>query len=304
MRTHVTLALVCTGLVAAGTFFGCTMPVDPGDGDEATATTEEAYMGRYESSFFSIRKNTDCKVRMCSGYWVKEVNSRRAERHVDLLRFIDDGVDELTLGEYGAVPEAGVVLRGFIGKPEGVWAKKPFIVTGAFRGMPGVAAEKGDVYYTVSISQHPHVFLAKEVNGKDFERLLRLDVSRAVMPHVDMEWLRDRVMSHGAVVAGHMHPITAEAGALDVSQVFLHLPDARAECRPLEPVCPVTTIPAYTRDAERCLVVDACISARACTIPPAGSLPDPCAEGYRVVRWTAAVKGCTDVACEPDFVGP
>jgi len=304
MRPHVTLALVCTGLVAAGAFFGCTVPVDPGDGDEATATTEEAYMTRHDPGFFSIRKNTDCKIRLCSGYFVKEVNARNAERHVDMLRFVDGDVESLALGEYGALPDGGVILRGFVGAPEGAWARKPFIVMGAFRGMPGVVAERGDAYYRVSIAERPHVFLATELNGKGFERLLRLDVTRAVMPHVDIDWLRDRVMYHGAVVAGRVHPITAVAGTLDVSQVFLRLPDARAECRPLVSACPSTTIQAYTRDAERCLVPDTCIAASACPIPPAGSLRDPCGEGYRVVRWTAAADGCTDLACEPDFVGP
>jgi hypothetical protein len=304
MRPHLTFALLCTGLVAAGTFFGCTVPVDPGEIDEETATTEEAYMARPESGFFSIRKNTDCKIRFCSGYFVKEVNSRRAERHVDMLRFVDDGVDELALGKYGAIPDGGLVVRGFIGRPEGPWAKKPFVVMNAFRGMPGVGLERGDAYYRVSNSEHPYVFLATELNGKGIERLLRLDVTRVVMPHVDMEWLKDRVMRHGAVVAGHMHPITDVAGTLDVSQIYLHLPDARATCRAVEPVCADPNIPAYTRDAERCLVFDTCIAASSCPMPPAGGLPDPCAEGYRAVRWTADIKGCTDVACEPEFVSP
>lgn len=299
MKTLLTLAFA--GLLVTGAFAGCTAPVDSPEGvDEDTATAEGAIQLFPAARYYTIRKNADCTVRLCTGYFVEEVNAPRSgEHHVDLLKFVNEDLAPLAMGEEGAIPDGGLVLRGLIGPPVGPWKKRTFVIYDAYRGMPGVDANRIDGFYRVSHVEHPARFVAAELNARAYESLVRVDLTRAIKPHVEQAWLQDRVLHHGALVAGHLHE---QIGALDVSQVFLKLPDERAECAPLREECSGAAFPTYTRDAERCMVFDVCRAANICRMPAPGYVRGHCTEGYTRVAWRADVNGCIDWACEPDFI--
>lgn len=299
MKTHLILALASLGLMAPLAFAGCTAPVDSEGVDEETAAAAGEIKVTYDYRFYSVRKNTDCKIRLCTGYFVKEVNSRYAERHVDSLKFLDPEVEKLAVIDRD-IPDGGLILRGFIGLPVGPWEKKALVVSEAYRGMPGEGAKYGDGFYRVRHVEQPFAFAAYEMNTSNIDKLVRADVTSVVHPYVEHGWLRDRVLHHGAIVAGHMHE---KIGALDINQVYLRLPDERAECKPIRNECGPAELPAYTRDAERCLVFDKCMPANGCGLPKPGWEPrNRCAEGYTQVGWAADVNGCVDRACEPDFI--
>lgn len=299
MRTHLVLALAFAGLLAPLAFVGCTAPVDSEGIDEDTAAADGEFTVRYENHYYTIRKNTDCKVRLCTGYFIKEVNTRFVERHVDSLKFLDTDVESLALAAEREIPDGGLVLYGRIGPKVGPWEKVALIVKEAYRGMPGEDTMHGDGFYRIHVTEHPYWIIANELNQPTVERLVRLDVTNAVQPYVEHEWLRDRVIHHGAIVAGHMHH---NVGALDVNQVYLALPDERAECAPVRTECGARGLAAYTRDADRCQVFDTCMPMRGCPLPLPGSVKNRCGEGYTQVGWAADVHGCVDFACEPDFI--
>src|SRR5262245_39133327 len=68
MRTHLVLALAFAGLMAPLAFAGCTAPVDSEEVDEETAAAAGELEGLFVNRYYSVRKNTDCMFRFCTGY--------------------------------------------------------------------------------------------------------------------------------------------------------------------------------------------------------------------------------------------
>ena len=65
-------------------------------------------------------------------------------------------------------------------------------------------------------------------------------------------------------------------------------------------ICPPATMPAYERDAERCLAFDVCTSYDDCPVVA----PPKCAEGYTLASLRANDMTCAAFACDPTLALP
>jgi len=310
MRTHLVAGLALAGTLALGAFAGC--GVDPGAEGEDTATVADALASR--QSYVTVRRDLrKCMAPLCGGYFVREVNSGAMERYVSGVELAegDRSTRELILAAVGSAADGEVVLFGGMGPAEPRFGTRAFVTLGAWRGLPGVHPARGDVYYrvleppTACMSGVCAPLAAQALDQRTIAHVSGVDLDGALAPmppHVDARWLVDRIVHHGALVAGRLvgeRPVQHEAlDRLDARQVFLRLPELPGPCPRTRVVCPVRTVPAYTRDVNRCLVFDGCIDVDACPILPSS---DACADGYTPVRWVAGNEACTDLACDPTF---
>jgi hypothetical protein len=312
MRIHLILGLATASITVLGAFAGCTVPVDSGTSDEETAATTEPSSTR-QDAFYTVRRDTRPHVgRTCAGYLIKEVNERTAQRCVDWLKFRTPALLEQAMGTDHAIPDGGVIVRGYIGKAEGHFNLVPLVVTEAYRGLPGVSPDTGDVYFRIDADQYVcmnppcWMFKADRLNTARVDGIDDVDVTHASLPHVDDAWLTDRVLHHGAVVTGRLtgagHDFTGGPQGLDVSQVFLRIPEIAGPCLRIAHHCLDPYVPAYTRNADRCLVFDGCVERGGC--PVFIQPPFSCPEGYTAETWRAKNWMCLDFACDPTFSVP
>lgn len=310
MRTHVPLALAFAGVLSAGAFAGCGADVDPTVIDEETATAEDALYFNPES-WVTIRKDLRrCVAPRCGGYFIDPVNARARERYVSGLEFDPRvlGFDEQTIADVREAPERDLVLRGYLGPAEPRFGTRPFVVVEAHRALPGVDASAGDSYYRVQsvrppgcAIRHCERFVVTRLNTALAEEVHAIDLDDAILPHVDADWVRDRVLGHGAIVAGHVHrgpPLAvAVPKTLVASRVIVGLPALPGPCPLLRIACPPALVPTYDRNADRCPAFDRCVPEGECP----RVTPPRCAEGYTLVSWRADNLMCVAFACDPAF---
>jgi hypothetical protein len=311
MKTHLVpvLAFVCVGALG-----GCG---PAGDSPQAVEKTgAESYAPSIQTSaYFTARKDPRaCAAPSCGGYFVREVNggAQAHESYVSGLDFSQASFGETTARLVQDASEGELVLLGSIGGGEEWLRLAPFIVLDAFRGMPGILPDRADAFYLVADRDRiPCVRgrcddeTASALNTGVTLGFDQLSVAQAAAPFVDQAWLADRVRHHGAIVAAHLRglgydPHGIREPVLDVSQVFVKLPEASGPCLLPHHVCQSPLTPTYERDAQRCLVFDACVSPDAC-LPSETVLPR-CAEGYTLVTWPARTLTCTGLACDPAFL--
>jgi hypothetical protein len=131
------------------------------------------------------------------------------------------------------------------------------------------------------------------LNFTEAETVQTVSVAQAAAAWVDAAWLRDRVLAHGAIVAGDISGDT-----LDARQVFLRVPDAVGPCATVTaPACAEGMVPTFDRDDNRCLVPSGCSRPGMC-----GMFLPVCAPGYTLHTWIGGSPACPAYACDPSFV--
>jgi len=204
MRTTLLL-----GVLLAGCGVSDAQLNDVDDGDLAAAQGE---LGSSARSYVVLRRDMRrCVAPMCGGYWAHDVNRANLnEQYVSALDFSrsdlqmpEDQADVLSAGNFE------VVLYGKLGPVEPRFHTRTFIVSSAFRGMPGVQfTEPADVFYRVESAQLQcfaapcPTLRASKLHSTTKILHHDLDVARASLPLVDQNWLTGRVIENGALVAG------------------------------------------------------------------------------------------------------
>jgi hypothetical protein len=282
--------------------------VQVGDAEDGTDVEASALSAR-SRSYVRLRKDQRrCAAPKCGGYFVQDVNRATVrEEYVSGLDFSGSGLStEVEADVYGAA-EQELILFGRLGPTEPVFGTRPFLVSSAWRGMPGVTPAAGDAFFSVTamnvqclVAPCP-TLRATRLHSTQATVGTSLDTSRASLQGVDDAWLSGRVLTKGALVAGRFRPghatgINREL-VLDASQVFVRLPDVTQSCpRVAPPRCQAGTVASWQRNADRCIMPAGCTTAGACA-----AVVTTCAPGYQPVSWTGA-RGCTMTACDPEFL--
>jgi len=306
MKTLLSWAVLAVAVVATG----CG-PTDAqlSDFDEDTAVNG-AELGTSTRTYVRLRRDMRrCVSPMCGGYYVHDVNrATLREEYVSGLDFSTSGLSDEVQADVFNAADGEVVLYGKLGPTEPRFQTRPFIVTSAWRGMPGVAAAAGESFYktqamNVQCFAAPCPTLkATKLHSTAATLATGLDTSRASLRLVDDAWLADQVMNKGALVAGKFRPgntpgINREL-VLDVSQVFVKLPNVTQSCpRTAMMQCPAGKTAAMQRNADRCIMPAGCVDPGFC----AAYVPS-CEPGYSLVSWSGGRYACQQYACDPDFL--
>ncbi|MBS1151083.1 MAG: hypothetical protein H6Q89_2781 [Myxococcaceae bacterium] len=249
-----------------------------------------------------------CVSPLCGGWWVTDVNRvNPSPRYVNELDFSSSGLDEATVARVYE-GDTQVVLRGKLGAAETRFHTRPFIVSDAWRGMPGVTATAGQSFFKVQ-SLNIQCFKApcpsmkaNRLNAGAPTMFDGLDVSAAALPRVDQTWLKNRVAQHEAIVTGKFVNGAFISGSyekvLAASQVFVKLPEQPGPCPLVKmPACPAGKVRTYERNEDRCV-----LPSFTCVIPGMCALYLPnCAEGYQLRSWSGGAAACPVHACDPAF---
>ena len=276
------------------------------EGDEQS-TEQTGELGSSTRSYVVLRKDTrQCLVagHGCGGWFVHDVNRATLnEQYVDWLDM--SGSDVATDFQNDALTGADgeVVLYGKLGQMQrGV---RPFIVTSAWRGMPGATVASTELFYSVGdsgircITTPCATLVATKLHSTTKKNVHDFDIARASKPMVDQNWLANRALAHGALVAGKFTKVGKE-DVLDASQVFVKLEASHRSCgRPSLPFCGPGTVNTWARDDEGCTVSAGC--ARTGQTFCAQYVPT-CAAGYTIGSYTASPSACTAYICDPTWL--
>jgi hypothetical protein len=255
-------------------------------------------------TFVGIRRDfRKCIAPLCGGYWVHDLNRvNLTEVYVSGLDFTGSGLSDEDQGNV----ELGldeVVLRGKLGPKEPQFNTRPFIVSEAYRGMPGKPVGATDKFFkvqpvSIQCFRAPCPSLgAKKVNFTAQTLFHQLDLADVTAGLVDGKWLRKRATLDGAITSGTMVR-RGEEQVLEASNVFLRLPEVAGPCPVFKlAACPMGQVRTYTRTADRCVVPAACVAPGVC----AQYIP-ACGEGYSLSSWQSGTFGCPAYACDPNWV--
>jgi hypothetical protein len=257
-----------------------------------------------------LRRDTrKCASPMCGGYFVHDVNRKNLnEKYVSGLDFSASDLDSLSIDQVLGAADGEVVLYGKLGPIESAHHTRTFIVTSAWRGMPGYPTSDADTFYSVEdlgiqcFAAPCDSLEATKLNSTKTTQFTGANVNLG--QHISEEWLAHRVLDGDALVAGSFgEGQTYAAGTEEIlfaSQVFLKLPERVGPCVKLsQPYCGDGTVSTYTHTPDRCNAFDQCVEPGACI-----ALAPTCADGYVVVSWTAAPFACSAYTCEPAFLYP
>lgn len=276
--------------------------------DDVSGSNDE--LGTQNKSYVSVRHDTRrCMAPLCGGYYVRDVNRQTAERYVSGLDFGPAGFDPATEEAVRNSLGGELLLRGKLGPADPQFGVRSFLVSEIYRGMPGITPIAGDVHYKTALRNPQIQCFAAPCNNEVATKLnftaktyfTGYSVELASYPNVDQSWLVNQLENHGGAAAalfvnGQQFPAGKEK-ILDASQVYIRLPVSEGPCpmKP-EPVCTGGTVPTYTRNADRCVVFDACVTPGVC----AQSLP-VCETDYTLESWAAGPHACPAYACDPSF---
>lgn len=293
-------------LVGAVFFAACGVTeAEVGGFDETAAADGE--LGTSTRSYVVYRHDPrKCAAPACGGYFIHDIN-RATVKEAYVTGFEFTNLLEEHQGDATGAPDFGAVLYGKLG-PKDAQGYRKFIVTTAWRGMPGATWSESDTFFSVTglniqcITAPCPSLQATKLHTTTKTNVNDLDIELALKPRVDGNWLTNRVVNGGALVVGIIAD-GAKVGAgtekvLLGSQVFVKLPDQTKSCpRISAPFCASNKIPVWTRDADRCQMSAGCASAGAC----AQYVPT-CDEFYDLVSWTGGQFACTQYACEPSWL--
>jgi hypothetical protein len=303
MRTA--LLFVCVvGLTACG--------VSEAQLDETSneVTTDEGELGSSSRTYVVARRDfRRCAAPMCGGFWIHDIN-RATVREVYVPGFDfsrSNLINDEDRADVTNAPEFEVVLFGKLGALKNGY--RDFVVTSAWRGMPGMQFKEGaDTFYSVAdanvqcVTAPCPTMKATKLHSTSATLFHDISVERAAKPLVDQNWLTARVTDKGALVAGRfVNASQFGAGVeriLDAAQVFVKLPDMTQSCpRPSLPLCPGSKQNVWVRDTNLCTMPAGCAAPGAC----AAFVPS-CEDGYSLQSWTGGVFACTQYACDPAFL--
>ena len=288
-------------VLCAASCGGSIEPLDQGEDDAAAAS----YL------LFTVRRDLrKCAAPACGGWWVSAVHQDASPLYVSGLDFSRTKLDAAAQDAVRAAPGEELLFKARIGAAD-KRGQRMLLVKDAWRGMPGVAAGGQDVVYSVAARVPQKTCVAAPCNnqvatamgsGKTTE-LTRVGVQRAAQAFVDQEWLQNRVVYHGALVAAHVASgQKMAAGAevvLDASQVWLHLPENAGPCaQPREDACSGGQVQAWDRTPDRCIEPLGCVNRGVCSM----MMMPSCPAGYVAITWSSAPNGCPATACDPAWV--
>lgn len=243
-----------------------------------------------------------CASPMCGGFFVHDVNrATLTEQYVSGLDFSQSTLSDADQQRIIEAADGDVVLRGKLGPKEPVHHTRAFIVTDAWRGMPSHDLASGDAFFMVALANIQcfaapcPTMQATKANSTSKTLLHELDLG--AMGFVDQEWLSKRVSEDSAIAAGQIVRADGKT-TLAVSNVFVKLPENVGPCPALpQTQCPSHRVQTFKRNADRCIVPDACVSPGVCNF-----LVPNCGDGYTAVSWKAAPNACSVVSCDPSWL--
>lgn len=282
--------------------------VDPSEED---VTTEDGALSEFSRSFVALRPDLrQCMSPYCGGFWVHDVNRATLnEIYVSDLDFSASGLSEEDQGRARDGSTDELILRGKLGKIDPKTRTRAFVVSEAYRGMPGVKVADGETFYKTTL-RDPQITcftapcnneVATKLNSSTTTSVTTLSVKRASKPLVDQAWLAQRVLGHDAIVSAKIVNGAKLPGGyekvVDASQVFVKLPEHAGPCPMFKLMaCPAGLERTYTRSPDRCLLPSECVKPGLC----AAYLP-ACEEGYTLASWTGSKFACNAYACDPSF---
>jgi hypothetical protein len=261
--------------------------VDGDTSDEEAALSSDAY-------FLVRRDDRQCMPPPCGGFFVRELNRPTPATQISEPRM---SVADPSLAPFVfEAPRDELIVRGHWARREPRIAPQ-FVVTEVYRGMPGATVTDEEQYFAVTpgdcTANDCLPAAARPVNATGATLVGSLSVTQAVENGGDPQWLRARILAHGAIVAGSL-----SGNSLDASQVFVRLPDHVGPCASATSVsCDAGRVPIYQRDVKRCLVFAGCSAPGSCLM----YLP-VCASGYTLHSWSSGSPACPTYACDPDFL--
>lgn len=310
------LAALSVVAVLGGSLAACA-PMSGDVADEGPIEAEASDLGASQRSYVTLRRDLrKCAYPMCGGWFVSDVNRKNPkEVYVSQIDFADSDLDGPDAEIVTSAPDGEVVLHGKLADLAD-WddpAMKSFRVSSAWRGMPGQAVAAGDVFHAVAAVDPPvQCFTAPcpNVEVTPLHRTKTSTIDRIETSHfaerlLDQEWLQDRALHGDAIVAGTIGDGEVFPGGpeqvLHASQVFVRLPEGEVACPQSRPACDAEAgeVAIYTRDADRCVVLEGCTQGGACAL-----FVPQCSEGHALVSWTGGMFGCTVYACDPAFLVP
>ncbi len=271
--------------------------------DTNDTLAEGAELSATSRTYVGIRRDfRKCISPLCGGYWVHDLNRATLnEVYVSGLDFTSSGLSDEDQGRVASGEE--IVLRGKLGPKETQFNTRPFVVSEAYRGMPGRPVGAADSFFKIEdvniqcIRAPCPDLSAKRVNYTAQKLFHRLDLSDAQAQLVDGAWLRKRAVEDGAITSGALVRHGEEL-VLEATNVFMRLPEVAGPC-PLFKLTPCADgqTRSYSRTADRCIVPGACVTQHFCATVVPG-----CAEGYTLASWPGANGGCAAYACDPSWV--
>ena len=248
-----------------------------------------------------------CVSPMCGGYFVTDLNRVNATAHyVSGFDFSAAGLDDATVTK-ALEGGSATILRGKLGAEDSRFHTRPFLISDAWRGMPGVNVAAGDAFYFVAsvniqcIKAPCPSMRATKLNAGGATLFHKTDVSGAALPRVDQSWLTSRLELDDAIAAAQFTQGALVSGTrekvLSASQVFVKLPEAPGPCPAFRLMaCPNGQVRTFVRNANRCELPGACVTPGVCAL----FLP-ACAEDYTLQSWSGGQHACPTFACDPTF---
>lgn len=254
-------------------------------------------------SFVGLRQDLRrCIAPLCGGFWVHDLNRvSLSETYVSGLDFSSSGLSDADQQRvYEGLGE--VVLRGKLGPKDRVFGVRPFVVSEAYRGMPGITVGAADSFFKLETVEIQCVrapcpsMSATRVNHTAKTLFHVFDIS-GVGERLELKWLNKRALQDGAITSGVVVRNGDETW-VQASNVFLRLPERAGPC-PLSRVtlCPDGEVRTYTRTPDRCMMPAACVTPGVC----AQYLP-VCGEGYTLQQWASGQHGCPAFVCDPTWI--
>src|SRR5260221_6213616 len=240
---------ISLGIVLLATACGGAIDqLDAGE-DDATAATY---------ALFTVRRDErKCAAPACGGWWASRPHGSANPVYVSDLDFSRASLDGKTESQVRAAPGEELLFKARLCAP-GKRGQHQLLVKDAWRGMPGIVPAANDAVYSVAARAPQRTCIAAPCNnqiattmstGKTTD-LTRVAVDRAARAFVDQDWLQNRIVSHGALVAAHFAAGAKMAAGtevvLDASQVWVHLPENAGPCsKPVEKACGQSQVQAY-----------------------------------------------------------
>jgi len=206
VKSHLVSGLLFTCFAALGAFGGCAVDVDPQQtGDEMGIAQSEAVTP--SGAFYSLHR---CVAPYCNGYFVKEVNDHAAVSYVARLAF--SRLDEQAVGDILGAPNGDVIVRGMFVPSARVGGERHFVITEAYRGLPGVDPVGSDAYFSALERQPPiacfaapcNNIIARALNSEQSRPITRMSLEHALRPMVDGAWIEHLILRGDALVNGHL----------------------------------------------------------------------------------------------------
>lgn len=290
--------------VVAVVGLGCGVAAVEVDGVEAeTLADDSAELSTTKDTFVIARRDyRRCIAPLCGGFWVRDLNSTMQDRYVSGFDFTDSNVPAALEQAVLGAPDLELVLLGRLGPKESRFDTRTFLVKQAFRGMPGKTFSPSDRFYGVFPTKI--ACITTPCASLQTTRLNRttghtmatdVDLSSALAPLANDQWLLSRALSGKTVIAGTIVRKNRHV-TVTASQVFVQLPDRSSACPEVEaPVCGSNRSARYTITPDRCIEpTGECGPILFCR-----AYVPACDAGYRQRSFQ---NGCTQYVCEPEFL--